>query len=168
MTFWEKMTHQVLLRLNLTSPIIFTGTQTVLKVMKSVAIPYYDCSPNQLCNKLGGIVAITTYLQISENANWSTKRCADKTHMQLASAGKLAPALSTQTKVNLLIPSCFICGKSLIVFSYCLAFTYLATLLFHENCSFAQSLVPLQLALLLPMEGSICHRAIVPPMSFYV
>ncbi len=83
-------------------------------------------------------------------------------------AGKLAPALSTRTKVNLLIPSCFICGKSLIVFSYCPAFTYLASLLFHENCSFAQSLVPLQLALLLPMEGSICHRAIVPPMSSYV
>jgi hypothetical protein len=46
MTFWEKMTHPVLLRLNLTSPIIFTGTQTILKVMKSVGIPYYDCSPN--------------------------------------------------------------------------------------------------------------------------
>jgi len=56
-----------------------------------------------------------------------------------SSAGKLAHALSTRTKVNLsgLIPSCFICWKSLIVFSYCPAFTYLASL-FHEkmlNCT---------------------------------
>jgi hypothetical protein len=39
--------------------------------------PY--CSPNYLCNELASDVVINTYLQqILENAEWSTRRCADE------------------------------------------------------------------------------------------
>jgi len=86
-----------------------------------------------------------------------------------SSAGKLAHALSTLTKVTCQ-------GSSLLV-----SFVEKASLCSHtvkpshilqaysmKKCSIAQSLVPLQLALLLPMEGSNCHWARVPPMSSYV
>jgi hypothetical protein len=45
-----------------TSPIISTRTNTILKVMEAIGIPYYDCSPNYLCNELGESVAVITYL----------------------------------------------------------------------------------------------------------
>jgi hypothetical protein len=59
-------------------PIIPAGTETILEVMKVIDIPYNDFSSGYLCNELGGRVAVTTYLQILKNTEWSTSRCVKK------------------------------------------------------------------------------------------
>ncbi len=67
------------------------------------------------------------------------------THLPFSIARKLAHALSTERKVNLLglMPACCICWKSSIVFSYCPALTYLVSLLVHEKlCNFLEPVIP--------------------------
>jgi len=46
--------------------------------MDAIGISYYDFSTYYLCNKLRGSVAVTTYPQILDDAEWHTRRCADE------------------------------------------------------------------------------------------
>jgi hypothetical protein len=62
----------------LSSPIILARTNTVLKVMELICIPYYDFSTSYLGYELGGSVAVTTYPKILDDAEHSTRRCADE------------------------------------------------------------------------------------------
>ncbi len=47
-------------------------------MMKVIGIPDNDSSPYNLGGELCGCVAVTTYLQILENPEWSTRRRADE------------------------------------------------------------------------------------------
>ncbi len=79
-----------------------------------------------------------------------------------SSACKLANALRTWTNMNLFgfMPSCCICWKTSVVFSYSGA-TELARLLFHEKLSSIRSLVQLQPSPLPPKRVSVGHWTIV-------
>jgi hypothetical protein len=46
--------------------------------MESICIPYYDFSTSYLGYELGGSVAVTTYPKILDDAEHSTRRCADE------------------------------------------------------------------------------------------
>jgi hypothetical protein len=60
------------------SPVIPARTKTILEVMDAISISYYDFSTYYLRNKLRGSVAVTTYPQILDDAEWHTRRCADE------------------------------------------------------------------------------------------
>jgi hypothetical protein len=60
------------------SPIIPARTKTILEVMDTIDVSYYDFSAYYLCNNLHGSVAVTTYPQILDDAEWHTRRCADE------------------------------------------------------------------------------------------
>jgi hypothetical protein len=46
--------------------------------MEAIGIPYNDCSPHYLCNELGWSVAVTTYLQILGNVEWTPRSGANE------------------------------------------------------------------------------------------
>jgi hypothetical protein len=60
------------------SSIIPARTKTILEVLDAIGISYYDFSTYYLCNKPCGSVAVTTYPQILDDAEWHTRRCADE------------------------------------------------------------------------------------------
>jgi hypothetical protein len=46
--------------------------------MELICIPYYDCCSNYLCTELGGSGAVHTYLQLLDDTDRNSWRCADE------------------------------------------------------------------------------------------
>jgi hypothetical protein len=46
--------------------------------MELICIPHCDCCPNYLCTELGGSGAVHTYLQILDDTDRNSWRCADE------------------------------------------------------------------------------------------
>jgi hypothetical protein len=61
----------------LSLPIITAGAKTVQKDGIDMH-PYCDCCPNYLCTELGGSEAVHTHLQILDDTDRNSWRCADE------------------------------------------------------------------------------------------
>ncbi len=59
-------------------PIVHARTNSILKVMKAISIPWHDFFLNYFWNELDGSLAIFTNLQIFYFLGWSARSCVDE------------------------------------------------------------------------------------------